>query len=109
MPEYAWLLESKAEFETIPQRMRGMRMLGVPYKDDEIEHSIENARKDAKAIAAKITEYKDPEQFADKRVIALIAYLDKLGRDISAPSPPLATPVPSAPAPSPAQAAVKIP
>jgi cytochrome c oxidase cbb3-type subunit I/II len=87
MPDYAWLLESKAEMDAIPQRMRGMRMLGVPYSDDDIEHSVENAQKQAEEIAAKIKEYGSPEQLADKRVIALIAYLEKLGRDISQPAP----------------------
>ena len=91
MPEYAWLLESKAEIDAIPQRMRGMRMLGVPYTDEEIEHGMENAQKQAKEIAAKIKEYGSPEQLADKRVIALIAYLEKLGRDISATGPAAAT------------------
>ena len=45
MPQYAWLLESKTEFEVIPQRMRGMQMLGVRYTDDEIEHSIEKRQR----------------------------------------------------------------
>ncbi len=98
MPDFAWLLESKAEFEVIPQRMRGMRMLGVPYTDDDIDHGVENAQKQAQEIVAKIKEYPSPGQLADKRVIALIAYLDKLGRDISAPPPaaaPAAAPTPA--------------
>ena len=57
MPEYAWLLESKAEIDAIPQRMRGMRMLGVPYTDEEIDNGIENAQKQADEIVAKIKEY----------------------------------------------------
>ena len=62
MPDYAWLLESKAEFDAIPQRMRGMRMLGVPYTDEEIEHGIEDAQKQADEIVAKIKEYEAPER-----------------------------------------------
>jgi len=87
MPEYAWLLESKAEFEAIPQRMRGMRMLGVPYTDEAIANSMEDARADAEKIVAKIKEYESPGDLRDKKVIALIAYLEKLGRDISEPAP----------------------
>jgi len=87
MPEYAWLLESKAEIDAIPQRMRGMRMLGVPYTDQAIENCIEDAKKQAGGIVAKITEYESPGDLKDKKVIALIAYLDKLGRDISEPAP----------------------
>jgi cytochrome c oxidase cbb3-type subunit I/II len=88
MPEYAWLLESKAEINAIPRRMRGMRMLGVPYSDEDIDSGIEDAQKQADGIIKKITEYGTPEEreeLRDKQVIALIAYLDKLGRDISQP------------------------
>ncbi len=87
MPVYAWLLESKAEIDAIPQRMRGMRMLGVPYTDQQIENCIEDAQKQAGEIVAKIKEYESPGDLRDKKVIALIAYLDKLGRDIAEPAP----------------------
>ena len=56
-------LESKAEFDAIPQRMRGMRMLGVPYTDEEIENCIEDAQKQADEIVAKIKEYESPERY----------------------------------------------
>ncbi len=95
MPEYAWLLESKAEIDAIPQRMRGMRMLGVPYSDQEIENCVEDAKKQADGIVAKITEYESPGDLKDKKVIALIAYLDKLGRDISEPAPASAPAAPT--------------
>ncbi len=88
MPNYDWLLHAKAEFDAIPQRMRGMKMLGVPYSDDDISNSVAAAHKEAEKIVAKITEYKPADQFADKQVIALIAYLDKLGRDIAEAAPP---------------------
>ena len=89
MPEYAWLLESPAEFDAIPQRMRGMQMLGVPYKDDQIAGGIEAACKQADEIVAKLTESdsSEKENLRDKKIIALIAYLDRLGRDITQPTP----------------------
>ena len=54
MPTYDWLLDAKAEIDAIPQRMRGMQMLGVPYTDEDIAGSIEAAHKQAAAIVAKI-------------------------------------------------------
>ncbi len=92
MPDYAWLLESKAEIDAIPQRMRGMRMLGVPYTEHQIENGIDDAQKQADEIVAKIKQYDSPAELRDKKVIALIAYLDKLGRDISEPAAEPATP-----------------
>jgi len=87
MPDFAWLLESPAEIDAIPQRMRGMRMLGVPYTDERIAGCIAEAKKEADEIVAKIKEYDSPGDLRDKKVIALIAYLEKLGRDISQPPP----------------------
>ena len=53
----------------------------------QIENCIEDAQKQADGIVAKIKEYESPGELRDKKVIALIAYLDKLGRDISEPAP----------------------
>ncbi len=90
MPDYAWLAESPTEFDAIPQRMRGMQMLGVPYKNEEIADGIATAHKQADEIVAKLTESDaaEKEHLKDKKVIALIAYLDRLGRDLAQPPPP---------------------
>lgn len=87
MPNYEWLLHAKAEFDAIPQRMRGMKMLGVPYSEDDVAGGIDAAHEQAAEIVAAIDEniYEDRDALADKQVIALIAYLNRLGRDIAAP------------------------
>jgi cytochrome c oxidase cbb3-type subunit I/II len=93
MPPYPSLVNGKPlDFESIPSRMKAMRTLGVPYTDKEIETAVEAARQQAAEIAAKI-EKEDATRrgLQDQRVIALIAYVDRLGKDLFAP-PPAATP-----------------
>ena len=86
MPHYSWLLTQRQDRESLPARLNALRKIGVPY-----ETGYENgpAQKDLEAQAATIvaklkqnTISSDP----DKEIIALIAYLQRLGADIkSAP------------------------
>jgi len=87
MPQYRWLLTKELNFDVIPQRMAAMRMLGVPYSDDEIDQGVEAARAQAAAIAERIRADKGPAGMETKQVIALIAYLDRLGKDLYATPP----------------------
>ena len=48
-------------------------------KEDDIEG---NARAQAKAIAAEIEAQDGPKGLADKEIVAIIAYLQRLGTDI---------------------------
>jgi cytochrome c oxidase cbb3-type subunit 2 len=63
MPAYAWLARAPANAEDIQAKMKALRMLGVPYTDDDV----------AKAPA----ELKDRTEMD-----ALIAYLQVLGTAI---------------------------
>jgi cytochrome c oxidase cbb3-type subunit I/II len=88
MPPYPWLLRSKLNFDGIPQRMRAMQTLGVPYSEKEVDEAIESAHAQAAGIAQKVSEQDSNLQgLQDKKVIALIAYLDRLGVDLFAPPP----------------------
>jgi cytochrome c oxidase cbb3-type subunit I/II len=87
MPPYPWLLKRPLDFDVIPTRMRAMKTLGVPYTDDDIEGAIEAAKQQASDIAGKIEEDKGPKDLEDKAVIALIAYVDRLGVDLFATPP----------------------
>jgi cytochrome c oxidase cbb3-type subunit I/II len=88
MPPYSWLGEQEINFRGIQGRVRAMAMLGVPYgemvKDGVAEKA---AREQAKLIAGQIEQYGGPAGLAEKKVVALIAYLDRLGRDLTAPAP----------------------
>ncbi|MHB8897761.1 MAG: cytochrome-c oxidase, cbb3-type subunit I [Thermoguttaceae bacterium] len=97
MPLYGWLQEKPLNFEAIPARMAAMRKVGVPYSDQEISGAVEAARRQANEVADKIAGSDGRTDLADKQVVALIAYLDRLGKDLFAPPEPEPLP-PSAPA-----------
>ena len=87
MPRYSWLLTQKLDRESLPARLAALRRVGVPYPA-----GFENgpAQKDLDAQAARIVA--DLKQGAittaqpDQEIVALIAYLQRLGTDIkSAP------------------------
>ena len=99
MPSYPALLTQPLSFGDIPSRMKAMRTLGVPYSQEQIDGGIEQAQRQAAEIAAKIEQDNGPKGLADKRVVALIAYVDRLGRDLFK-TPPAA---PAADAPKLAQ------
>jgi cytochrome c oxidase cbb3-type subunit I/II len=84
MPRYSWLLTQKLDREAMPARIAALRRVGVPYPD-----GFENgaAQKDLDAQAAKVVA--DLKLGAvncepDKEIVALIAYLQRLGTDLKA-------------------------
>ena len=91
MPSYKWLGESKTDFASIPARLKAMRALGVPYSNEEVANGIELAKAQATDVAAKIVAQGGPAKLEDKQVVALIAYLQRIGTDLFA-KPPLDAP-----------------
>jgi cytochrome c oxidase cbb3-type subunit I/II len=85
MPAYPWLLTADLDFDEVPRSMRANQLVGVPYSDDEISNGIVTAHEQADAIAAEIVVQGGPENLESKRIVALIAYLQRLGTDISKP------------------------
>ena len=89
MPRYSWLLTQKMEVDTLPSHLIALRRIGVPYPA-----GYENgpAQKDLQAQAEKtVANLKQGSITAepDKEIVALIAYLQRLGMDIK--SAPVAT------------------
>ncbi len=79
MPSYAWLLTERSEFEVLPARIGVQRRLGVPYEASSDASIIADAQKEAEAIAADLAVTGAPVA-ADRQIVALIAYLQRLGK-----------------------------
>ena len=62
-----------------------MRTIGVPYADGDLAWTITAAETQAGEVAASIVEQGGPEGLEDKKITALIAYLQRLGTDITRP------------------------
>jgi cytochrome c oxidase cbb3-type subunit I/II len=81
MPSYPWLLENDYDKELIPAKIKAMRTLGVPYPEGYEDIAIGEAEKQAKEITQSLADAKI-KTGSDKEIIAMIAYLQRLGTDI---------------------------
>lgn len=81
MPPYEWLYDQVLDEGSTPAKISAMRKLGVPYPDGYENSAIEDLRKQADTITADL---KKNGLMAEnnKEIIALIAYLQRLGTDI---------------------------
>ncbi|HMQ17090.1 MAG TPA: cytochrome-c oxidase, cbb3-type subunit II, partial [Phycisphaerae bacterium] len=87
MPAYTHLLTRPIDFDAIPASVETMRKLGVPYDDATLHGAADLARAQAAEIAATIVEQGGKSGLEDKEVVALIAYLQRLGTDLFKPPP----------------------
>jgi cytochrome c oxidase cbb3-type subunit I/II len=81
MPRYPWLLSSDLDFGSIQAKVDVSAMLGVPY-GDAIHNAEAMAHNQAREIGAEIEKQGGPSGLESKRIIALVAYLQRLGTDI---------------------------
>ena len=88
MPRYPWMLTDEIEFDVIQDRVDVMVMLGVPY-GDAVKNAEEMARTQAQEIALAIQKQGGEAGYETKQIVALVAYLQRMGRDIqSMPAAP---------------------
>jgi len=92
MPPYAFLTRAKIHADQAPSHLRANRMVGVPYTDEMIAAAEADLRAQADPMAdssglagrypnARVADFDgDPARITE--MDALIAYLQKLGRDV---------------------------
>ena len=101
MPPYPWLFDTKADLKSLPTKIAVQTRLGVPWpamSKDEIEQSardqgVELAESLVKAGAflpaqPDLSHDALRNQLADSKVVALIAYMQKLGAYQEINTPP---------------------
>lgn len=84
MPQYPWLYSSALDTSTIRKKLEVMRTLGTPYTEDEVRNAEELLHAQAKKITDGLVSQGVPATngLERKEIIALIAYLQRLGTDI---------------------------
>ena len=81
MPRYGWLLEDDLDTSTTKAKIEAMQTLGVPYaKGFENEANADLVTQE-KAIQARLKQ-SGIKTAANKEIIALIAYMQRMGTDI---------------------------
>jgi len=98
MPAYTWLREDNLDLSLTEKKIRAMQTLGVPYKKGYDKKAVADLKAQAKLVAEDIVNttpkqaligvnkaalVKDIQQ---KEIVAVIAYLQRLGVDITVQS-----------------------
>ncbi|XCI75821.1 MAG: cytochrome-c oxidase, cbb3-type subunit I [Flavobacteriales bacterium] len=100
MPRYPWLIYQKLDRSATQAKMRTMVKLGVPYQQEQIENAyaemdtqaakiVKDVYSESPDIKTQIDEQKKQQSskfipLKKREIIALIAYLQRLGTDIKA-------------------------
>lgn len=94
MPRYSWLYKNDLDVAITPAKIRAMQTLGVPYEAGYDAKANEDVQQQAKQIAdglrkddqvrklSAVEQDIDLKNIEKKEIVALIAYLQRLGKDI---------------------------
>jgi cytochrome c oxidase cbb3-type subunit I/II len=82
MPRYPWLLTQKLDTSSLPARLKALRKVGIPYPEG---YENGQAQKDLDRQALQVVQNLKLGMInanTNREVVALIAYLQRLGTDI---------------------------
>lgn len=82
MPPYPWLFEQMIDKELTAGKISALRTVGVPYPEGFEKTANGELEAQAKTITDNLAA-EDVEISGDAEIIALIAYLQRLGKDIT--------------------------
>ena len=88
MPRYPWLHTNVVDESMTPAKIRAMMTLGVPYPEGYDQQAVADMQKQAEIIADDLKANESQLLLgengiqANQEIIALIAYMQKLGADI---------------------------
>jgi cytochrome c oxidase, cbb3-type, subunit I/cytochrome c oxidase, cbb3-type, subunit II len=80
MPAYPWLITSTIDFDSLQKKVSLFKKLGVPHSEEDLSDANNRAKKQAKKIADVLKKQGVKEDVSDKKITALIAYLQALGQ-----------------------------
>ncbi|MGY2134767.1 cytochrome-c oxidase, cbb3-type subunit I [Hymenobacter sp. HD11105] len=81
MPPYPWMFENEIDYSDLPAKIRVLQQLGTPYPAGYDKQAVADARRQAEGIVQELKK-EDIEVKSDKEIVALIAFLQRLGTDI---------------------------
>jgi len=81
MPPYPWLISDKLNTANTEKKISTMQTLGVPYPDGYDKDTLNALYRQAEEIALRLKE-QGVEVEPGREIIAVIAYLQRLGVDI---------------------------
>ncbi len=81
MPRYPWMIRDDLDVSYIEGKINALRTVGVPYAEGYENQALADLEKQAAGISADLKS-KGIECPPNKEIVALIAYLQRLGTDI---------------------------
>ncbi len=100
MPAYPWMRTDDLDISLTGKKIEAMQKLNVPYKEGYANQAVTDLKKQARIIAEDIVNNFEPEVLKNvnkedlikdiekKEIVAVIAYLQRLGTDIKASDVP---------------------
>jgi cytochrome c oxidase cbb3-type subunit I/II len=85
MPSYPHLATNRVDFDRTRGKLLALQNLGVPYSHEEVAHAAADAREQANGIATGLE--RDIEIDSESELVALVAYLQRLGQQQSSFEP----------------------
>jgi cytochrome c oxidase cbb3-type subunit I/II len=88
MPAYPWLHKNDLNTGYTASKIKVLQSLGTPYPDGFADKAVEDLKVQAKKITESLSKDKiTQENLENKEIVALIAYLQRLGTDIKVKTP----------------------
>ncbi|MEO1128981.1 MAG: cytochrome-c oxidase, cbb3-type subunit II, partial [Planctomycetota bacterium] len=84
MPAYPYLLEQEIDWGQVQRSVDAMALLGVPYTTTERMNAVSIAEDQAAQINQELIDQGGATDVGGTKVIALVAYLQRLGTDLFA-------------------------
>jgi len=81
MPPYPWLYDQYIDIESTAAKIKALRTVGVPYESGYEEDAIDDIYQQADRIVSSLSQ-DGIEVHPETEIVALIAYLQRLGTDI---------------------------
>jgi cytochrome c oxidase cbb3-type subunit I/II len=100
MPAYPWMRTDELDISQTPAKIKAMQTLNVPYPKGYANKAVADLKKQAHEIATDIVNNFEPDvlkhinkdemikDVESKQIVAVIAYLQRLGKDIKASDVP---------------------
>jgi len=80
MPSYAWLAENTLDVPLGSKKLALLQKLGVPYTNEQIDGAVADQKAQAQVVVADLATNGVTVAW-DSEMVALISYLQRLGRD----------------------------
>jgi cytochrome c oxidase cbb3-type subunit I/II len=80
MPRYPWLHQRRVDPEHVRASVRALRAVGTPYSDADVANVPQGMRTQADSIVQRLAQGGIQTE-PDREIVALIAYLQRLGLD----------------------------